>query len=436
MTSTQAPGSSTGIPQQLHLEPITPIFGRVLNFFGKAVKVKDDQGAILFVKPETITQQLLDHRNVSKDTAKLITKRIIEIADPVTTQPLSIRKLNAIFRAFREDTSTSKIETDQEIIDEIEKIKLELDTISPIAFDQSLSEIAAYLQPGDLLVRKYHESHDNLICTLQHFFSRNGYREAYKCSHLAVYLGDIDGKKWIAEASMPHEGEAEIRRIELDDPRFSPRPMNQYIIIRNNDPEEAAKMGRLAQNYVLKMNPGQELGTEDYEGGARYTFFEAARSLWHLPNLGPYGRHRVLKYYADYKNKIPFEYLGKERKFFCSHFALVMESLAEMSKSADFQEFISKHEVPALYDANKTGIALKISKLWYSIRKGLWARKLAFFHKNEIKNTVHTHLDPLRSSPQDTVVYMMEDPKHYTIVGQIIRQSDYPNVVAAKPGQL
>lgn len=416
-----------GYQPQLHLEPLSPVVGRLLKFFGKAVKVRSSDDTILYVKPETITHQLLHGRNVSKDTEKLVTKRIVEIADPMTTQPLSLDKLNAIFQTFIRDAASNALDTDDAIIDEIENIKLELDNIKPIAFSDKLSEIASLLQPGDILVKKYHESHDNIICTLQHLFRRNGYREAYKCSHLAVYLGEINGKPWIAEATMPHGGEAQVRRIELDDERFAPRSMNQYVIIRNNNSDEAQKMAQLAKNYTIKMFPADDTINEDYEGGTKYTFFEAARSLWHLPNLGPYGRHRLFKYYADYKHNIPFEYLGKERTFFCSHFALAMESLAEMDKSEAFQKFIEKHPIPRLYDENKSGMALKISKLWYSIRKGLWARQLAFKHGQEIKNALHTHLDPLRSSPQDTVVYMMED-KNYTIVGQIVRRSDYPNL--------
>lgn len=413
----------------LKITPLNTFVGKFLNFLGKAVKVQSDNGNIIYVKPETITDQLLSHRQLTGDTIKLVTKRIIEIADPNTTQPLSFHKLEQIFQKFRADEQILPLSSDKQVIAEMEKIKLQLSEIPSIIFENSLSEIVDHLQPGDFLIRKYHEKHDNLICTLQKFFHRNGYREAYKCSHLAIYLGEINGKPWIAEASMPHENEVEVRRIELDDPRFSPREMNQYLIIRNRNLDEGITTANLARDFTIKMFPETEgiASSIDVDGSYKYSFFEAARSLWHLPNLGPYGRHRVFKYYSDHKNNIPFEYLGRERKFFCSHFALAMESLAELENSKQFNDFIATHPVPKLYNENKSGLALKVSKLWYSIRKGLWAREMAIFHKKAIMEGMHTHLDPLRSSPQDVVIYMMQHDDEYQVIGQVIKSKDYPN---------
>ena len=146
----------------------------------------------------------------------------------------------------------------KDVVNEVENLKLKLSDIPQLEYTDDLGELVGHLKPGDFLVRKYHEENDNLICDLQHFFHAEGYREAYKCSHLAIYLGEIGGSHWIAEASMPHDGEPEIRRVKIDDPRFNSKLKNQYIIIRNKDQETAKEAARLATNYAIKLLPAEK----------------------------------------------------------------------------------------------------------------------------------------------------------------------------------
>lgn len=177
----------------------------------------------------------------------------------------------------------------------------------------------------------------------------------------------------------------------------------------------------MAQNYAIKLLPAgeKEISETDAVASFEYTYFEALRSLYHSPSLGFYGRHRLLKYYADYHNEIPFEYLGGKKAFFCSHFAMIMESMAEMNTSEKFQDFWENHPAPVYQEGGG-----KISDIWYSIRKGIWARWMSFWHAKEIDDCVTTKLDALRTSPQDAVNYMMTREDQFEVVGLINHTGD------------
>lgn len=408
-----------------HIPKYHGIIGWLMHRFGYAVKVQDpaaDDSYYIRVK-DVVDEMVGQSVKLSSKGKKLLANRVLEITDPDNRHPLSQEKLKDFFARYYSDAKQNpeQFNTEEGIISEVETIKLDLSDIPQIYYDDSLNEIVNELQPGDFLVRKYHEDNDNLICTLQNLFTHEGYREAYKCSHIAIYLGEINGDHWIAEASMPHDGEPEIRRIKIDDPRFNSKLKNQYLIFRNKNEDTAAEAARLAQNYAIKLLPvsEKEISESDAVASFEYTYLEAVRSLYHSPTLGFYGRHRLLKYYADYHNQIHFEYLGEKRAFFCSHFAMIMESMAEMNTSDKFQDFWENHPAPVYQEGGG-----KISDIWYSIRKGIWARWMSFWHAKEIDECVTTKLDALRTSPQDAVNYMMTHDDQFEVVGLINHTGD------------
>lgn len=414
-----------------NIKKYTGLSGKILNMFGLAVKVYDnDSKDVFYIKTNELVSALIgNNQPIVKKVKALISQRVLEIANPDTRVPVSCQKLQDVFKRFAQNQQTQAAgpNTGNQVLHYLEKLKLEMSDIPEIFYTDKLSEIAQHLQPGDFIVRKYHEDNHNLICDLQKFFHEDGYREAYKCSHIAIYLGEMQGEQWIAEAAMPHGDEHQVRRIKLDDDRFKCRPKNQYVIIRNISPgKESEKLVELAKQYTLKLHPETDRKpvAEDLEGGFKYNFFEAARSMWHSHDLGYFGRHRLFKYYSDYKNNIPFEYLGQDRKFFCSHFAVIMESLAEMNTSEKFQTMMQNHPIPTVYDKSKKGVPLAISKLWYSIRKGIWSRKMSYQFKDEIRKSLHTQLDALRTSPQNAVNYMMDDKSHFKVVALINHKGD------------
>ena len=66
-----------------------------------------------------------------------------------------------------------------------------------------------------------------------------------------------------------------------------------------------------------------------------------------------------------------------------------------------------------------------MSKLVYSIKKGIWSRWLSFWYKNEIRDSVTTHLDLLRTSPQNAVNYMLDNKNDFAPVGFVTHDKDY-----------
>lgn len=437
VTSTVIIPSGTGDVSQI--KKYTGFAGRFLHFFGAAIKSKDEKtGKEFYVKLSDVSKVLLGdtaQKQLSKKGKTLVNQRILEITDPDSRKPLSINKLRDLFAKFNADKNAipNQLNNEKAIVNELEKIKLDMSEMPQLFFDKSLEEIADQLKPGDFIGRKWHEDNANIIPSTQKFFYQSGWREAYKFSHIAVYLGkDLEGKHWVAEATMPHGNESQIRRIRLDDPRLNLKEKNQYFIVRNKNPELAEECARLTRRYVVKLLPENEkpATVADKIGSLQYNLFEAIRSMYRSSKLKFYGTHRLLKYYADYKNKIPFEYLGKTRGLFCSHFAIIMESIAEMNKSPKFQEFLKKHPIPKMYDETKKGLALKMAKFGYSIRKGIWSRQMAYMYGKEIRNSVTTHLDALRTSPQSTINYMLNHKDQFQVIGLVNHRGDYDKVSA------
>ncbi|MBX9703678.1 MAG: hypothetical protein K2X39_05950 [Silvanigrellaceae bacterium] len=424
------PVNSVGIKQFEAIPHYTGLKGKILGLFG-AIRVYDPATKEdYFIKMGDLAQALVGRdTKLSKKSEALIEQRIWEITAPHTLRVALKEKIEQLFDRYYEDKSLApeSFKTTSTIIEELEKIKLDLSDIKPLYYENSLLEVVKNLQPGDIIAKKYHEDNFNPICLAQQIFSKEGYREASKFSHLALFLGEINGEYWIAEATIPHGGEAQIRRIRLDDSRFGLIEKNQYLVIRPKNLDVAKETARLGKKYTIKLLPTTEQKTTqaDIEGQLKYGMIEAARSLWHSAHLGHFGKHRIFKYYSDYKNGVAFEYLGNKRTFFCSQFAMLMESLSELNNNKEFQTFIEKHPVPLKYDENKTGIALKLSKLWYSIRKGVWSRVMTIKYGDEIEKLVQTKLDPLRTNPQEAIIYMMDHKDQYEAVGLITHRSDF-----------
>ena len=286
------------------IKKFTGVKGRLMGFLRVAVKVKDDKtGQEYYIKVNDVVKELAEKQPITSDGKKLIGRRVLEIADSDTTKPLSQEKLEVLFDRYYADKSKEpgKLNTEKGIINEVEKLKQDISEIPQLYYSESMNEITGNLKPGDILIRKYHEDNSNPICTLQKFFKKDGYREAYKCSHLAIYLGEIQGSHWIAEASMPHGHQPEVRRIRIDDPRFDLMKKNQYMVIRNKDEKAAKELARLAGKYCIKMWPESEKTpvAEDTVSSFSYNFLEAGRSLWHSSKLAFFGTHRLMKYHAD-----------------------------------------------------------------------------------------------------------------------------------------
>lgn len=295
------------------------------------------------------------------------------------------------------------------------------------SYDQQLSELGDILQPGDIFARKYHEDNPNPICKLQKFFQRADYPEAYKFSHVAIYLGKkSDGKHWIAEASLPKDNDPQIRRLQIDDEKFSLKDKNQYLVIRNTNSEVAKEAARMANLYAIKMLPANEAVSkpEDMKHAYHYNHFDALRSLWHSNKFDYFAKQRIFKYYSDYHNGIPFQYITDKRNFFCSQFTFLSIQMAEAKKSDQFQEIIKENPPPVNHEHKYEGIYKFFAKISYVVRRAFWCRFMAIKHSRKMDEAFTTKVDFLRTTPLDAINYLLVNNNNYKPVGMINKLKD------------
>lgn len=375
------------------------IVGWFLSLFGVAEKVVDEESNSSFYIDKRGLVELfasgaekLQNRQISR-----LFERVVEAANPYCDKTLSLQKVSDVYRRFCEESKGAS--SFEEVDSGLERLKKKCSDIAKISYNSSLLEVVSHLQKGDIIVRKYHEENPNPICDAQKIFRRDGWQEAHKCSHLAIYVGEIDGKEWIAEASMPHGNEPQVRRIHIDEARFALAEKNQYLVIRHPDSRIAEEAAKIATLWSEAMKPeAEELPKEELKNKSyMYSYFEALRSLYHSPKLGYFGKHRLFKYYADWKNgKVMQDNFGNKRRFFCSHFVLSAIAMAEMERSDALREMAKN------YPQDGEG---------YIIRRGFWSRYKAICHSGEIDREITTKLDFLRTSPADFVNYVFRQKR-------------------------
>lgn len=399
-----------------NLSPIGSFKGKVLNFFGRTVKVWDEPTkTYLYFKKSHLAHALVQSNvKLSRKQITRLNTRILEIANPYNDERKEIKKIEEIFAKFAKRTGSYG-----EALSVLNQIKKDNSLISQRTYHASLNEIKNELQPGDIIARKYHEDNPNPICSLQKVFGQKGYREAYKCSHIAIYTGEEDdGHAWVAEASMPHKKDPQVRRIRLDDERFALADKNQYMVFRNQNSEDLERIVECAKNNSVKMEQSKEksevLGIDDKVREFEYNFIEAARSLWHSRKFDYFAKQRLFKYYADHHNDIPYQYILFKRDFFCSEFVMLSTQLGELDNSQEFAELIKANPPPKSHEEKHKGLLKVIARVWYVMRRAFWCRYMAIKCSKQMENVVKTKLDFLRSSPQDVVNYMMrEDTQNY-----------------------
>lgn len=414
-----------GEDQFSKLKKIDGLYAKCLAFFGRAIKVENpDTNSSYYLRLNDLVQGIVgDNENIGNLGRKDIARAILEIVKPDTRKAATESKVHDLFLHYFDNSKyRSYPKSSSFITGELEKMKMFMSDVPPMFFKDNLKEIVKDLKPGDIFFKRVHHSHFNPVVVGQGVLRVSGDREAYKLSHQFIYLGEVNGEYWIAESTTPHEGEAELRRIRIDDPRLKLEPKDQYVVLRRKDEEIAKKSAEIAKNYCLKIDPEEGIYGGEVEGSVKYAFVHAIRSIWHSSNLGYFGKLRLVRYYTDLKNGCPFTYLGEKRGFFCSHFATIVQTLAELDGNKEFKEFLDKENMPKK-DSNEGGVGKP--DLWYSLRKGVWSHWMVIKHYTKLGEFVKTKLDAFRTTPQDSLIYMMDHSEDYTPVGVITRVGDY-----------
>lgn len=413
-----------GTPNHEQIKPYNGFQGRFLHFFGQTQKVYDtDRNQYFYYKKKDLAKTLVGKKvKLSNKQVAMLNRRIKEIANPHKVVNTLNGNLNSVFDKLRKTEVDS---TYEKRLIELDKIKQDHSFCKQVYYKQGLSEIGNKLKPGDILVRKYHEDNPNPICKAQKFFGKNGYREAYKCSHLAMYIGESEGKHWIAEATMPDGNDPQIRQLQLDDKKFELKDKNQYVVFRNKNEYIATEAAKIAGHYSTKANSENKQDLPQKMNSYKYSFIEAARSLWHFKNFDYFAKQRVFKYYSDDHNQVPLQYIFSKRGLYCSEFVLLAIQMAEMKKNHNFQQIIKKSPPPASNENKYTGLRKLVARISYVVRRAFWCRYMAIKYSKEMNQVVNTKVDFLRTTPQDAVNYFIGNGnRNYEIVFMINKESD------------
>lgn len=394
--------------------------GELLHFFGQTIKTWDSDSKQHVYYSKNHLAEKLAGQNCSLSKINRITEKILEIINPYTRDTVNTADLKKCYEQVGQQNSF------ESALNKLEAIKNQNPLFNQLYYEKNISEVGEELQAGDIIIRKYHEDNPNPICDLQKLFRRPDFRESYKHSHLAIYLGkNSKGKHWVAEATLPHGNEPQIRRLQLDDERFALKDKNQYVVIRNQDSEVARETASMAKRYAVKMLPKAESPSVQDDGntGYKYNHFDALRSLWHSHKFDFFAKQRVFKYYSDHSNKVPFQYITDKRNMYCSQFAFLSIQMAEAEKSEVFQDII-KNNPPPVSNENKykNGIAKFFARISYVVRRAFWARSMTFKYSGKMDEAFKTRVDFLRTSPQDAVNHLLVNNRHYKVVGVINKQ--------------
>jgi len=331
--------------------------------------------------------------------AKAVDRAAMEWIEPVIGEPVTLAKLKKIFEEFRGADFLIRLSGAKEesfakqLVEERIRI-LKNRRIEVLNYDSNA--LTRKLRPGDVIFKKIDEANSHIVVTgqwlFQPFISGKKEREAYKYSHVALYIGD--GK--IAEA-VPHAGGSEVRILKLDDPRFAldTNCKNEYLVARPKDASLGLEAAEVAARVAQEAAPVSE--EFQRETPFKYNKIQAIRSIWHSASFGPFARYRYLKQYIDdHRKQLPRDFLGL-KSFFCSYFVGYAYQTAE-----------SRRIMPKLL-GRQDGPPLGITRFDTAVFRGLWARLRRFQVWGQMSRHVQMQFDAKRMTPQDLRNFMVRN---------------------------
>ncbi|MBS0635117.1 MAG: hypothetical protein JSR37_06610 [Verrucomicrobia bacterium] len=350
--------------------------GWVLHLFGRTVRV----GSVYLHKDQLI-QALFKaaHYQATAQERKAVSDSVLEMLNPVVGKELTMSKVKKRFEEFA--TACSRREPS------FERIKQKLDEckLRKLAvFKLNDPTFVERLQPGDLLFKKNPADSDNLVVRAQKItrlftFATQRDREGYKYSHVAIYLGNNE----VAEAVTDSSGAAQIRKINIFDPRFiKPNSQETFTVTRAKNREMAEGAADVARKIAITPS------ADDSDHPHRYAFLNALRSLWHPITFGPFAKVRYLKQYVDDQNDHPPTEFMNPRNFYCSQLVGHCYQTAE-----------SRTVVPEILGDTKPKHSK--SMVGHAVKRTLWARVSRWKHYRTFDQRVQMSFDSKWMNPQD-----------------------------------
>jgi len=383
-----------------HLPCHQDIFHRVMAFFGFAVHFHDKEHNISFyIRVKDLVAHLCDTPNADISgsalaTSKKLRRLALEAIHPITTKPATIADLHSLFEHFRQSALLVRLHEATRVETSVEAAAKALEAAKGRHLDileYNPSELMYRLRPGDIFFKKQpHETWHPVVFGqwIASFFRRQDDREAYKFSHVAIYLGN--GK--IGEAT-PNHGDNEVRVVKLEDSRFALQPGSpiQYVVVRHTDPELARQAAEVAEQIATRNCDCAK------KEGHQYTYRDAVFSSLLPHNFGPFARYRYIKQWLlDREGERPKD-LIKEKDFFCSYYVAYALQVAEGQRV--MQEMIGRYDTPS--DLNDF------------ISRGKWGYNRVIALWKKMNKEIKLAFDAKRVTPQDLINLVAKNPDSF-----------------------
>lgn len=368
---------------------LTGIWAYFLYLFGYALCVYDqDAHQHYYLKCKDVMARLFDTspKTFRLADSKKLHRLLWETLNPVVGEKILAQQITELFQSFCNaefivKLTTAKDAGQAEDLAEKQFEKLKTRHLQVLTFKSQ--NLLKTLKPGDIFFKKMPHDTKHIVVLGQWLIKPLLFgtteREAYKYSHVAIYLGN--GK--IAEA-VPDSGGCDVRIIDIHDKRFSIEdcPNSQYLVSRFTDPTLASTAAKVAEKVAE-----QVIGCK--KTTFRYTKIQAIRSVWHPSFFGPFARYRYLKQYIDdHRNELPKEFTAL-KSFFCSYFV-----------AYSFQTAESRTVIPAIL-GTKDVPPKGFTAFGSAIFRGIWARIRRYQTWEEMGQRIQLKFDAKRLTPQD-----------------------------------
>ena len=380
-------------------------YGWLLACIGCAFRVQEGKHSFYVNRASFVEKLTSGSRFASRVFSRSgsISRAVMEAVNPIIGKAIPYEKLRALFDEFRQADFLKTFRAAKEdayakriVLDRLEMLKNR--HLETLPYEATL--LSQKLKPGDILFKKLHESNSHIVSTAQWLFRPLTFgikeREAYKFTHAAIYIGD--GK--IAEA-VPHFSGSEVRILPLDDPRFALDSdcKNTYLVARPHDETLGWEAAEIAAGIAEEAGPPDDQYPK--ETPFKYDKIQAARSIWHPSNFGPFARYRYLKQYIDdHRKQLPRDFLAL-KTFFCSYFVGYCYQTAE-----------SRRIMPKLLGAND-GPPMGLTRLDTAVFRGLWARLRKIQVWGQMSKHVKMQFDAKRLTPQGLRNFMIRNPGQF-----------------------
>lgn len=320
------------ITTQKPLKTENKVWGAILSFFGQAIKVKQADGEINYVKISELKEKFVfSHlHGISKAEAKIARKDkvindlFLSTINPLKGTTVSKETLDKFSQKVFESGLNYSSTDPKPLYATLRKIRASIYTKDGMTSDQK--KFIGNIQVGDIIFHRTDDSVHSDIVQFQKVANSIGLGPKHRdgVHHNHVYMcAKIDeyGKKWFAEAAWPSGKLDEIRLISEDDiERCFIKQDHGAIseLFRCANPELAKKAAEEACKVTTKLEPQEKGSVEKQPTKLRYSIVDGTKALFHSTAFKHGAKARLFQWIRSTKDGGMSENYIQPNSFFCS----------------------------------------------------------------------------------------------------------------------